>query len=282
MIERIYIPTIRRPNNQVTYDNLPKAWQEKVIMVVEPGERESYDYPCGFLELPEEIVGSWTQLAETRKLIHLHAGDIKYAMVDDDCQLVTRNSKYWSAQSNMEKSKRTSTEEEINRLFDSASKWLDEENMGVVGISSGDDFPRPQEYIDTIGVFTWLFLDGKKISPIAQDLTTEFRVAEDLAFMFHCLSSGVNTRKSNEFLFLNRSQTKEFEGKRPIWEETIKDKSETNIFQSEEHYDILRGIQKLWPIAIDIFEKDGKKKNRKNWSKIYTPKCANTLEDFMS
>ena len=33
---------------------------------------------------------------------------------------------------------------------------------------------------------------------------------------------------------------------------------------------------------VDIFEKDGKKKNRKNWSKIYTPKCANTLEDFMS
>ena len=35
MIDKIYIPTFRRPNNQMTFDNLPDEYKEKVVMVVQ-------------------------------------------------------------------------------------------------------------------------------------------------------------------------------------------------------------------------------------------------------
>ena len=55
MIERIYIPTVRRTDNQITYNNLPDELKERVIMVVEPGERHLYKYPCEYLEIPEKF-----------------------------------------------------------------------------------------------------------------------------------------------------------------------------------------------------------------------------------
>ena len=84
MIERIYIPTVRRAGNQITYNHLPAELKERVIMVVEPGERHLYKYPCEYLVIPTQLVGTWTQLAETRLLIHKHAGAIKYCIADDD------------------------------------------------------------------------------------------------------------------------------------------------------------------------------------------------------
>ena len=116
MIERIYIPTVRRANNQITYNNLPEELQKRVIMVVDPNERNQYTYDCEYLEVPEEFLGTWTQLAQTRKFIHKHAGPIKYCVADDDIIIRKRNSKYWSDISDMEKSKRDATQEEILRL----------------------------------------------------------------------------------------------------------------------------------------------------------------------
>ncbi len=84
MIERIYIPTVRRADNQITFNNLPEELKKRVIMVVEPGERHLYNYECEYLLVPEKLVGTWTQLAETRLMIHKHAGAIKYAVLDDD------------------------------------------------------------------------------------------------------------------------------------------------------------------------------------------------------
>ena len=50
MIERIYIPTIRRADNHVAFENLPEELQKKVVMVVESGERHLYNYDCDYLE----------------------------------------------------------------------------------------------------------------------------------------------------------------------------------------------------------------------------------------
>ena len=56
MIERIYIPTIRRADIQITFDNLPKELQNRVVMVIEPEERPLYKYDCEYLEIPKEII----------------------------------------------------------------------------------------------------------------------------------------------------------------------------------------------------------------------------------
>ena len=42
MIDKIYIPTFRRPNNQMTFDNLPDEYKEKVVMVVQEQEKDEY------------------------------------------------------------------------------------------------------------------------------------------------------------------------------------------------------------------------------------------------
>ena len=130
MIERIYIPTVRRADNQITFNNFPKELQERVIMVVEPGERHLYNYSCQYLEIPEEIVGSWTQLAQTRKFIHKHAGAVKYCVADDDIVIKRRNAKYWTGESNMELTKRNATSEEILNMYDKIDTWLDEKSIG--------------------------------------------------------------------------------------------------------------------------------------------------------
>jgi hypothetical protein len=279
VIERIYIPTIRRANKQFTFEDLPKELQQKVVMVIDSSERSQYEYPCEYLELPKEIIGQWTQLSQTRKFIHHHAGNIKYAMIDDDLIVYKRNRKYFTNVSDMDKSKRKATQEEILRLFESASTWLDEEDIGIVGLSDGMVPPAATEYSDTKGVFGYLFFDGKKLSKVIEKMDTSIRVAEDLLFLFECLYNGINTRMSNEFLYINKSASEELKGKRPIWEE-MQDSSTKSVFQLGEHYDALRYIQQKFPDGITIFEEDGIMKNVKHWKKVYRPFTQSSLENF--
>ena len=279
MIERIYIPTIRRFDKQFTFENLPKEFHQKVIMVVEPAERPLYKYDCEYLELPNEIVGSWTQLAETRKFIYQHAGAIKYAMFDDANIIIKRNSKYITGISDMEKSKRPAEVSEILRLFEMADKFLDEDDVGIVGLSDAMVPPANIEYSDTKGVFNVLFLDGRKISKIIDELDTPVRVAEDVLFLLECMARGINTRMINEFTYTNKSLSSELKGRRPVWED-IWDDMPKDYFQTDEHYDAMRVVQQRFPNAITIYEEDGRMKNTKHWKKAYKPKETSTLKDF--
>lgn len=279
MIEKIFIPTIKRPHKQFTFENLPPELQSRVIMVIDPSEASQYKYDCEYLHLPDHILGSWTQLAQTRKFIHEKASGIKYAMIDDDLIVVKRNAKYWTGVSDMEKSKRIATQEEILRLFETASMWLDQGDIGIVGLSDGMAPPAAKEYLDTKGVFAYLFCDGKKLDRIVNDLDTSIRVAEDVQFMFECLDAGINTRMSNEFLYTNKSATKELESSRPIWEDMFDEMPKCH-FQTDEHYEALAHIQRSFPHAIELFTTpDGQRKNRKSWKKAYRPRRG--LQDFL-
>jgi len=285
MLERIYIPTVRRADNQITFDNLPLELQKRVIMVVDPNERHLYNYDCDYIEIPQKFVGSWTQLSQTRKFIHQHAGKIKYAMIDDDLKIIRRNSKYWSNLDNMEKSKRPATEDEILFLFGLLSNWLDEDNMGVVGLSDPFLPPAPIDYEDNVGVFGFVACNGNIINDHldSMDLTT-IRVAEDVLFICECLSRGIRTRVSKEWLISNGSMLNKDTAKtRIVWNELVEETlaSPSEYFQTEYHYEALRYIQKKYPNFIKIFEKDGRMKNIKQWKKVYVPKVENSLESFM-
>lgn len=273
MIERIFIPTIRRADKQFTYENLPAELQARVVMVIDPAERHLYHYPCQYLELPPHIVGAWTQLAMTRKFIHQHAGRIKYAMIDDDLVFKKRNAKYWTGVADMPKSKREATPAEILRLFETASAWLDEDGIGIVGVSDDGVPPAKTEYSDTKGVFNCLFLDGNMIAEVIDDADTSIRVAEDVLFLFECLSKGINTRMANEFLATNKSLGKELKGRRPVWEGMF-DQMPKDHFQTNEHYDALRHIADRFPEGMEIFEKGGRMKNKKSWKKVYRCRLA--------
>ena len=286
MIERIYIPTVRRANNQITFNNLPKELQERVVMVVEPGERHLYDYPCEYLEIPEKLVGTWTQLAETRLFIHKHAGAIKYCVADDDIKIRRRNAKYWTGQSNMEKSKRDATAEEMLDMYETVDKWFDESAIGVVGLSDAGSPPSSKEYEDTKDVYSYVFYDGRMLSEVIDDMDIcSLRIAEDVLFLYEVLSRGINTRKSTEWMYDNRSMVqKDLSDTREVWIGMFKNVEDRpdNYYQSDAHYDAMRYIQSKYPHGVKIFEKDGKMKNRKYWKKVYNPKYSDNSENFLN
>lgn len=286
MIERIYIPTVRRANNQITFNNLPKELQERAVMVVEPGERHLYDYPCDYLEIPEKLVGTWTQLAETRLFIHKHAGAIKYCVADDDIKIRRRNAKYWTGQSNMEKSKRDATAEEMLDMYETVDKWFDESAIGVVGLSDAESPPSSKEYEDTKDVYSYVFYDGRMLSEVIDDMDIcSLRIAEDVLFLYEVLSRGINTRKSTEWMYDNRSMVqKDLSDTREVWTGMFKNVEDRpdNYYQSDAHYDAMRYIQSKYPHGVKIFEKDGKMKNRKYWKKVYNPKYSDNLENFLN
>tara|TARA_B110000211_G_C13934308_1_gene488616 strand:+ start:91 stop:954 length:864 start_codon:yes stop_codon:yes gene_type:complete len=286
MIERIYIPTVRRANNQITFNNLPKELQERVVMVVEPSERHLYDYPCEYLEIPEKLVGTWTQLAETRLFIHKHAGAIKYCVADDDIKIRRRNAKYWTGQSNMEKSKRDATAEEMLDMYETVDKWFDESAIGVVGLSDAGSPPSSKEYEDTKDVYSYVFYDGRMLSEVIDDMDIcSLRIAEDVLFLYEVLSRGINTRKSTEWMYDNRSMVqKDLSDTREVWIGMFKNVEDRpdNYYQSDAHYDAMRYIQSKYPHGVKIFEKDGKMKNRKYWKKVYNPKYSDNSENFLN
>ena len=282
MIERIYIPTIRRAANQITYNHLPDEWQKRVIMVVDPAERHLYNYDCQYLEIPQALVGAWKQLAETRLLIHKHAGAIKYAVLDDDMIIKRRNAKYWTGVSNMAASRRDATPEEILSMFDTFDAWLDEPDIGVVGPSNCESPPPPKAFADTKGVFSFVCYDGRMLSKVIDDMDiTPIRVAQDVLFMYEALSRGINSRLSTEWIFDNKSlNTKSLVGTSAVWEDPFNKQRDgrygfeqpDDYYQSDLHYDSLRYIQRKYPHAMKIYERNGKRKNTKYWKKVYKPK----------
>ena len=54
-----------------------------------------------------------------------------------------------------------------------------------------------------------------------------------------------------------------------------------DYFQTEEHYDCMRYIQKKYPYGVKIFEKDGKMKNVKYLKEVYKRSQGSTLEKFL-
>ena len=288
MIERIYIPTVRRADNQITYDNLPDELKERVIMIVEPDERSLYNYPCDYLEIPQKLVGTWTQLAETRLFIHKHAGAIKYCIADDDIIIGRRNAKTWTGESNMEKSRRVATKEEVSTAFEIMDKWLDEKDIGITGFSNSGQPPPNTEYLDTVGCFSIIMVDGRMVSKIIDDINvTELRTGEDILFLFECLSRGINTRLSIEWLHDNKSMSsyKTMKDSRIVWTEMYaKDEeipSMEEIYQNDHNQKAVEHIQKRFPMGIKIYEKNGVKKHTRYWKRVYKPATESSLESFL-
>ena len=145
MIEKIYIPTFRRVDIQITYDNLPNEYKEKVIMVVQEQEKKDYNYDVEYLVVDDNI-----GITKTRELICRHAGETRFSMVDDDVVFYRRNQKYYSDfdnVSNMDKSKRIATKSDLDEMFILFDKWMDEGILHV-GNRRNDLQPVRKSYSD--------------------------------------------------------------------------------------------------------------------------------------
>ena len=126
---KIYIPTFKRVDNQLTFTNLPDDIKKNVIMVVQDQEKDQYKYDCEYLVVDNNI-----GIAKTRELIYRHAGNQRFGMLDDDVKLWRRNTKYYpDEEPNMESSKRVMDSEECKYWFSIVNSFFDEDNIMHVG-----------------------------------------------------------------------------------------------------------------------------------------------------
>ena len=146
-IERIYIPTYRRPHKQATLLNLPDHWKSKAILVVAQDEENLLKelYPdvtvvvCPNQGKPPpgvELEGNKDLkygLSPTREWIAYHAGDCKYAVLDDDIAefvytarpSVRKNYRLVNSPFGMS-TMEPGFENTLDEMMDTMDKWLDE------------------------------------------------------------------------------------------------------------------------------------------------------------
>lgn len=280
-IDKIFIPTVKRVNNQVTYHQLPDSLKSKVVMVVQEWERPQYDYPVEYLVLPSHIHYSDRKaIAMTREHIYRAGMNMKYAMLDDDVRFGRRNSKYWGEPSSMEKSKRNATDEDILEMFDIFDEWLNTKT--VCGCSFSENPPTGVPYRDNTAVYTAWWINGTHFSHELENLDlTSVGIREDAYFMLQLLSLGYSSRVSQEFLILNESVRKKNVDSE-IW-----NNREFESIHSDNLY-----IQKMFPDVFEI-QYDGQGDNfakefrcggkvRIAWNKAYRSRMNASLGEFLS
>mgnify|MGYP006164903277 CR=1 FL=1 len=282
MIEKIFIPTVHRVNNQITYNNLSKSLKNKVCMVVQAWEIDKYDYECEYLVLPntdEYHFSEYYCLPKTRLLIYEHGKNIKYAVLDDDIKFLRRNSKYFSNINNMTKSKRNATEADLIEMFDLYGNWLDETT--VCGCSHVENPPGNKPYAENSSLGSALWINGNDFKDHLDSWKlTDVRVMEDTNFLLTLLTNGYSNRVSQEFCFQNQSATKK-DIASTVWDQQSFD---------DTHRDH-KIIESRFPNIFKIlYDDNGERvaggyrnygKVSVQWSKAYKKSKISTLEKFL-
>ena len=277
MIDKIYIPTACRVDNQVKYNNLPRELQEKVVFVVQEWERDQYNYDAEYLVLQPDIkIGTKNALSRTRKVIYETAKNERYAMLDDDLHFKRRNSKYWNGVSNMEKSSRVCTEDDVLEMFETYNNWLDN-GITFCGCAQQNNPPFHNIFEDNRAMSSCYWINGSDWADKIEEMRLdEVRVAQDVLLIIGLLSRGYRNRVSNEFIFANQSIASKKE-KSIHWDQT----------EFDEVHENHKLIQSMYPKYFKIlYDESGNRiqggfrdhgKTSVKWSQAYKDSQVNTL-----
>jgi len=286
MIEKIFIPTVKRVENQITYQNLSPSLRERVVMVVQAWERPEYKYDCEYLVLPdtpEYHYSDYYCLPKTRKLIYEAGKDIKYSILDDDITFYKRNTKYFGEDSNMEKSRKVASHSEVEDMFSLFDEWLDEPEVTVCGCAQLQNPPFPTLYANNSSLTSTYWINGSDFKDLLPTLDlTSVRMGEDVCFLLSLLVNGFGNRVSNEYVIANQSVASKTFGS-VLWDSQ-------RIEQTEKDHKILA---KMFPGIYNIVYQAGGGNTRQEggyrnqgkssikWSKAYKY-FDNTLENFFN
>lgn len=279
MVEKIFIPTVNRVDTQIAYQNLPDELRSRVVMVVQAWERERYKYDCEYLVLPdteEYHFSDYYCLPKTRKYIYEHGKEMKYCVMDDDITFGRRNAKYFGEASNMEKSKRKSTNDDVLEMFALYDSWLDE--VTVCGCSHIENPPSNKKFRNNSSLGSVLWINGNHFKHILHELDiTSVRVMEDTCFLLSLLTRGYQNRVSEEFVFHNESV------KKANMNSTVWDNQTFEQTHKDHKY-----IQSLFPQVFKIlYDADGNRtpggyrgygKVSVQWSKAFKQSTINVLD----
>lgn len=284
MIEKIFIPTVRRVENQITFNNLPDFLKKKVVMVVQAWERDQYHYDCEYLVLPdtdEYHFSHYYCLAKTRKYIYNTAKKLKYAVIDDDITFYRRNRKYFGAESSMEKSRRIATDNDLIEMFSLFSNWLDLDHITVCGCGHVENPPSSKEYSENTSLGSALWINGRDFAHILDTLDiTSVKASEDTCFLLSLLTRGYGNRVSSEFVFHNSSAHKK--------------SMKSDVWDAQTHEQTLRDhqhLEKMFPgIYKVVYDENGNRasggyrgfgKSKVFWNKAYKRSNENSLGKFL-
>ena len=209
-MDKIYIPTFRRVESQITFDSLPDKYKEKTILVVQEHERPLHKHDVEYL-----IVGDNIGIAKTRKKIIDHAGKSRFFIFDDDVQFYRRNIKYlmkenWELDlfdSDMEDhglpqkhTKRPMTVGDFDEMLEIFNTWMDTENIIQIGYRSAMLPPSWHLYTDFTDVYTGYMINGVEVSKFADEIDwTYVKVGEDSMMSLEFLLRGYKIRRSELF-----------------------------------------------------------------------------------
>jgi len=200
---KIYIPSLSRPNDQITLEHLPPKYQTRIILVVQQNQFNSYKIlyknKVHRIMMTENDIG----IAKTRELICRDAGDTRFSMIDDDVVFSRRNQKYFKDfdnKPNMDVSKRLSDEVDLDEMYFTFNKWMDE---GIIHIGNRRTPlpPMSKSFSDNIFFNSIHHFNGELLSEIIDEINwTRCKVGEDANLMFEYLTRGYSNRRSDEFI----------------------------------------------------------------------------------
>ena len=210
MVEKIYIPTFRRVDSQITFNSLPDKYKENAILVVQRHERPQHKRDVEYL-----VVGDNIGIAKTRKKIIDHAGKSRFCIYDDDIKFYRRNIKYlmkenWELDlfdSDMEDhglpqkhTKRPMTVGDFDEMLEIFNTWMDTENIIQIGYRSAMLPPSWHLYTDFTDVYTGYMINGAEVSKFADEIDWTFvEVGEDSMMSLEFLLRGYKIRRSELF-----------------------------------------------------------------------------------
>ena len=218
---KIYIPTYKRPNTQITYNALPDKYKDNVVMVVQRQEESLYreKYDCRFMIVDDDI-----GLTKTRTQIFEKNRGNKFCMIDDDVTFWRRNQKYVkqvqsgyvdfkpnmvdiTCESDMDGSKREMNEKDFDEMFEEFNDLLDNgdtyrPDQPIIQVSCREQL-KPPVGIRTstnLASYSCFFFNGVHIDKIFDDIDWNMtKVGQDSMWQLEFLLHGYQIRRSDIF-----------------------------------------------------------------------------------
>ena len=206
MIETIYIPTYRRTQRQLTWDNLPNKWKDRALLVIAEDEYDilSKNYPVVVCphqgKAPEGKDMQEYGLSPTRKWVAYHAGPIKYAFLDDDINEFVYTARP-SERNNYRlvnspfgmRNTEPGFEDKFDEMMETLDSWLNE--YAMCGLEVTWNPPFEVDYKDCWRQTTNHFINGS-IFPNDEIDFTSLTCAQDYYILLQCLTKGYANRVS--------------------------------------------------------------------------------------
>ena len=236
MIEHIIIPTLGRMDKQVTYNNLPKKYQDKVTFVVQAHEFEEMRerYGPAVIGLPNNI----SRIAPTREWIFNKYRECRHMVFDDDLDFVVKEPNPGEGTKWLS---RRFTEQDFDDAFDLMNQWMDD---GIVygGLLPAWVIPDVRQWPirECQRIMTNVFYDGPNVPDGIE--WNRVAAAEDFDVNLQLLTKGFKNRISAKYM-VTCSETNA-EGGCSTWR-TL-----------EVHNEAQRKLAELWPDFVKVREKE--------------------------